>query len=106
MRRSVGSGVKHTTVFFDFEISPCKNYNRSGESAPVFQYRTRPVKSFISSWACSMQTQIGIILLTNFGNFDFGVFLAMTSLSVNTLLGMIADNTDFVAFDFFRFDLG
>lgn len=47
---------------------------------------------------------IEFILLTDFGDFDFGEFLAMASFFMNALFGFIADNADFIAFYFGRFN--
>ena len=47
---------------------------------------------------------IEFILLTDFGDFDFGEFLAMASFFMNALFGFIADNADFITFYFGRFN--
>ena len=41
-------------------------------------------------------------LLTDFSDFDFGVFLAVASFFMDAFFGFVADNANFVALNFRR----
>lgn len=45
-------------------------------------------------------------LLCDLDDFNFAVFLAVTSLFVDALLGMVANHADFITFHLFGDDLG
>ena len=50
-----------------------------------------------------MLSQSELFYLADFGDFNLGVFLAMTSFFVNAFFGFVANNANFVTLDFGRY---
>ena len=46
------------------------------------------------------------LILGDFGDFNFAVFLAVASFFVNALFCFVANDADFITLNFGRFDLG
>ena len=59
-------------------------------------------KIYLASLVLTLTQAKYILLLSDFGDFNLGVFLAVTSFLVDALFRFVADNADFVTLHFGR----